>query len=341
MKSKDIVSDLALLEHRREDHGKLTMPWTNTRARPTYYHDYDHRESNENLAKPVYPDNVDLPHSNNSSFRHGQSSDLHNIPEDDNEESAKVLPLHRTTFQNVKTDENSEYEKMKMKFMSSLENQKKRITQSISVGRSSQSDVNLRKQMLLNNIKKFRQGDGFSFGNPKEMSIVREQHEVSEAPSLSYYQDMRRNRLDSSHLPPPVMKRRLVPVRQPEPEYAFNTKKLTDDAKLDEYDQIRKWKKQNDFLQESKKRSIKVNQDQQELKNVSKLEAKKGNQSKFNNESQKMVISKVSAIDNKAEMSNIKHKYGVSNPQMTGQREDGYIDSIKLKMQLLSGMLEK
>ena len=341
MRSKDIVSDLALLEHRSEDQARITMPWRSKPHKVSHHQEEDSRDGPEYGGRHLHRDSQDLQHSNNSSFRHGQSGDLHHIPEDDNEDTAKMISLQRVTFQQQKVDENSEYEKMKRKFIGSLNDQKNRINQSVSQSRIRKSDQNFKKQIILNNIRNLRNGDVVPFSRVKEISTVIEQSELSdEILTRNYnvgYGLPKKNYQD--YLPKPVYRRRLVPVLQPEPSYTFNTKTMTQKAKLKEYEDIRKWKKENDFLKDSKSKAIKVNQDQQEILNLSKLQNKKANLSKFNNESQRMVISKISAVDNKVEMETFKLKCGAVNPQKQVQKEDGYIDSIRMKMQIINGLL--
>ena len=323
MASKDVVQDVMALGNLRHDN-RVSMPWQTGNAVPAYQ-----AVANRSME---------------SSFRNS-AVDLDQIDEDDREYtqlhqrgeymvSNKAAPfllrqsLEDREYEEPQIDDNSEYARMRQKFMSSIHDSRQRIKRTVQTKRQ---DIDYRRQELAEDIERLK-------GKNSPTSRLRQSPTFEEMSDLSRIES---SRSKVSQLVSPI-RPRFKSYKKTTPQYTFNTKKYTDYVKQQEYEDVRQVKKKHDYLAYSKKQALKLNREAQELRTLEKL-SQKGpdarNRSKFNNDSQRMVLSKISEVDKKAELDSDKIKCGVVNSHnFDASREDGYLDAIRLKMKLIRNM---
>ena len=124
---------------------------------------------------------------------------------------------------------------------------------------------------------------------------------------------------------------------QPAKQYKFNTKVLSDKLKMEEYKSRIKDEREYNWLKIGNKKIKKVEgrKDVSEVIDYAKKQEQKGG---FNTDSKLMMVEKVKHIDRMEHLKQKKRKYETKEKQ-TGDKEDGYIDSIHLKMNLLKKLL--
>ena len=156
-----------------------------------------------------------------SSIRFGQNLYPRRNYEDEIEMSGTIGPLKKSQFQDeyYDSEKQTEYDRMKKQFYENLHFQKRRITNSISLGKSVRSDIHLRKQAAINVLNTHRKAEGSSITHIQELSSIFEPSEASKAATARNYHIslMPREENPQTSVPKIVYKRRIVPAKQPPP----------------------------------------------------------------------------------------------------------------------------
>lgn len=303
----DLVGDLALLDsNNRAD--VAAMPWQMGRVRESV----NYRES-------TYKQSLAEEEEGNDQ---SNMVDQYYYMADDSRLTGRDLHADDWPPAEDEVDERhmTEYERMKKRFAKSISDSRYKIAADVNRNREEFAG---RKQMILEKINVLRQGQS-----------VPAHHVVSKVPESRI--DSHYTQLSEVRLMPAA--RKYFRPKKPTKVYKFDTKKMTEAVKLREYEEEKQERKKHDYLAESKKMAMKIDPETRKLREVAKLADKKPTQRKFNSESQRMVITRMRAADNKADLDSHKLKCGVMTEELTA-REDGYLDAIRLKMNFINKLL--
>lgn len=304
MRSKDIVGDLSLLDREHSDNYNIRLPWKS------------HKDEIREIPDPS------IPLDSQSKVDDFEPS---KFPPPDQDgilaSMSNSLYVGSSIFRPSPEPEMSEYGRMKIKFFEGISKGQRKVEEAIEASKHTRSTTRLQQLALFDNIGKLKGQYQPSYDVPID------DHRIS----------MRFMRQPSEPvMPVKVIKRRIVPAKQPPPSYIFDTKKMTEAAKQIEFESQRQLKRKHDFLKEARKKA-KFDAKEQELTDLARLESRKDG--RLDNQGQRMIIAKMAASDIKTNLAVEKAKCGVK----TGgpSKEDAYMEAIRLKMQIISRVLKK
>lgn len=339
MKAIDVTADLRALSNPKKPRDAARNPWYNgelaydRQDRESMYPQPEYVNDTTPDESPSYANSDNEQVEPNSSFRqpYADSSrqELQRVAEEDRESSLKK----------ARVEENPEYTRMKLKYLKSIAQQKNRIDQTVGRNRKDSNidhDREARRQALLSNIHKLNYGTkarpARNRGDSASLVDVRVNGPIPEESE----------NINSSRMYRPQAARQANKL--PGPEYKFDTKNLAEQAKLSEYTVRRKFLKKNDFLKDYFK-ECKENGRVAKPKSYSqayeaeRYAIKTYNNKGINSEAKRMVVERIREIDRQADQTAALRRMTDRVADNRTSEEEPYLESIHMKMNLLSKIM--
>lgn len=274
-------------------------------------------------------------HSDRPKAETPSSPSFRGVDQSDSKNRAKIFEEQLRSSANMK-----EYQMMKAKFRREIAKQNQIIRglvdqQNRGEIENEEDDLESKKNQILNRLNKLKYGATSKSmeknSNPREASPIgalrnplHVLHEPSSIPLLP-------NNRFAEHKSHKHLK------HQATPEYSFNTKQLSEAVKHQEYEVRMKAFKSHDYMKDNKRLAKKVKDSSKKAFEVIEFEGKFEH---HNTDSRNMIVEKVKNVDRFVELKAKRKKYIKATTAGKEGVEDDYISSIKMKMNLISKMVD-